>query len=45
MDANSDRTLLRVSKGKLTDWLRDCGIYADVPESAWRKKSVVEPCD
>ena len=41
MDANSDRTLLRVSKGKLTNWLRDCGIYADVPESAWMKKSVV----
>lgn len=35
-------TLIRVFKGKLTDALRDCGIYAEVPEAAWYKKSVVD---
>jgi len=34
--------LIRVYKGKLTDALRACGIYAEVPESAWWKKSVVD---
>lgn len=35
-------TLIRVFKAKLTDALRACGIYAEVPESAWWKKSVVD---
>ncbi len=35
-------TLIHVFKGKLTDALRDCGIYAEVPEEAWYKKSVVD---
>jgi len=34
-------TLIRVYKGKLTDNLRACGLYEDIPESAWIKKSVV----
>ena len=36
------RTLIRVYKAKLTDALRDCGIYDEVPEAAWYKKSVVD---
>jgi hypothetical protein len=35
-------TLINVYKGKLTDALRACGIYDEVPESAWYKKSVVD---
>jgi hypothetical protein len=35
-------TLIRVYKAKLTDALRACGIYDEVPESAWLKKSVVD---
>jgi hypothetical protein len=35
-------TLIRVYKAKLTDALRACGIYDEVPESAWFKKSVVD---
>jgi hypothetical protein len=35
-------TLIRVYKAKLTDALRTCGIYDEVPESAWFKKSVVD---
>lgn len=35
-------TLIRVYKAKLTDALRACGIYDEVPESAWCKKSVVD---
>ncbi len=35
-------TLINVYKGKLTDALRECGIYEQVPESAWYKKSVVD---
>jgi len=35
-------TLVRVFKAKLTDALRDCGIYAEVPEQAWWRKSVVD---
>jgi hypothetical protein len=35
-------TLIRVYKGKLTDNLRECGLYDDIPESAWWKKSVVD---
>ena len=35
-------TLINVFKGKLTDGLRECGIYDEVPESAWYKKSVVD---
>lgn len=35
-------TLSRVYKAKLTDALRACGIYDEVPESAWFKKSVVD---
>ncbi len=35
-------TLIRVYKGKLTDALRACGIYDEVPESAWYKKSVLD---
>jgi hypothetical protein len=30
------------AKAKLTDALRACGIYDEVPESAWLKKSVVD---
>ena len=35
-------TLINVYKGKLTDNLRRCGIYDQVDESAWMKKSVVD---
>jgi hypothetical protein len=35
-------TLITVYKAKLTDALRDCGIYDEVPQSAWYKKSVVD---
>ena len=35
-------TLARVYKAKLTAALRACGIYDNVPESAWCKKSVVD---
>jgi hypothetical protein len=35
-------TLIRVYKAKLTDALRACGIYDEVPESAWWQKSVVD---
>lgn len=35
-------TLIRVYKAKLTDNLRACGIYDEVSESAWMKKSVVD---
>jgi len=35
-------TLICVYKGKLTDALRACGIYDEVPESAWWQKSVVD---
>jgi len=36
------KTLIRVYKAKLTDQLRACGLYEDIPESAWKKKSVVD---
>ena len=45
MDANSDPMLIRTYNGKLTDKLCDCGMYEEVPQSAWRNKSVAEPCD
>lgn len=35
-------TLIRVYKAKLTDALRACGIYDQVPASTWWKKSVVD---
>jgi hypothetical protein len=35
-------TLIQVYKAKLTDALRECGIYEEVPESAWWRKSVVD---
>ena len=35
-------TLINVYKGKLTDALRQCGIYEHVPEEAWYKRSVVD---
>jgi len=35
-------TLINVYKAKLTDGLRACGIYDEVPESAWYQKSVVD---
>ena len=35
-------TLIRVFKAKFTEKLRACGLYEDVAESAWKKKSVVD---
>ena len=35
-------TLITVYKAKLTDALRECGIYDEVPEEAWYQKSVVD---
>jgi hypothetical protein len=35
-------TLITIYKAKLTDALRECGIYEQVPEQAWYQRSVVD---